>query len=216
MDCLWGDYDNDGWGDLYLVRWGRNSLFRNNGDGTFTEVTAKCFRRKDGSPGTDWANGNAAVFLDYNLDGRLDLYVGNYFDEIVLAFDHHANHARQLRTAQRSARFLFRQEPDGTFREVAAEAGVDDRGWTLAVGAADVDNDGWPDLYSADDFGPDQLFINRHDGTFENVTEYAAGLDTKKGMNVDFRRFRQRRLARHLRGEHHDRGIPSRRKQALA
>ena len=188
MDSLWGDYDNDGWIDLYLVRWGRNSLFRNNGDGTFTEVTAKSFRRKDGSPGTDWANGNAAVFLDYNLDGRLDLYVGNYFDEIDLW---HLTTTRIMHDSFERARnagrnFLFRQEADGTFREVSAETGTDDRGWTLAVGAADVDNDGWPDLYSADDFGPDQLFINRHDGTFENVTESALGSDTKKGMNVDF------------------------------
>jgi hypothetical protein len=188
MDCLWGDYDNDGWKDLYLVRWGRNSLFRNNGDGTFKEVTAERFRRKDGSPGTDWANGNAAVFLDFNLDGRLDLYVGNYFEEIDLW---HLTTTRIMHDSFERARnagrnFLFRQEPDGTFREIAADAGVDDRGWTLAVGSADVDNDGWPDLYSADDFGPDQLFLNRHDGTFENVTESVLGSDTKKGMNVDF------------------------------
>ena len=65
-------------------RWGNDSLFHNNGDGTFTEATQKLFRKRDGSPGTDWANGCAAIFLDYNLDGWLDIYVGNYFDEFDL------------------------------------------------------------------------------------------------------------------------------------
>ena len=84
MDCVWCDYDNDGWPDLFLVRWGVNSLFHNNGDGTFTEVTDKLFRKRDGSPGMDWANGCAAIFLDYNMDGRPDIFVGNYFAAVDL------------------------------------------------------------------------------------------------------------------------------------
>ena len=75
---------------------------------------------------------------------------------------------------------------DADLTEVAAALGLNDPGWTLAVGSADVNNDGWPDLYFANDFGPDQLFINEKDGTFRNVTEEAIGFDTKKGMNVDF------------------------------
>ncbi len=188
MDCIWGDYDNDGWIDLYVVRWGTDVLFRNNGEGSFTDVTEKCFRKRDGSPGTQWANGNAAIFFDYNLDGRLDIYVGNYFEEIDLW---HLESTRIMhddfemsRNAGRS--FLYRQEPDGTFAEVAESLGLEDPGWTLAVGSADINNDGWPDLYCADDFGPDQLFLNRRDGTFANVTKDAIGFDTKKGMNVDF------------------------------
>ncbi len=188
MDCIWGDYDNDGWKDLFLARWGRNSLFRNNGNGTFTEVTKQRFRRRDGSPGTDWANANAAIFLDYNLDGRLDIYVGNYFDEIDLwnlkttkimhdSFEGARNAGRN---------YMYRQEADGTFTEAAKELGLDDPGWTLAVGSADINNDGWPDLYCADDFGPDQLFLNNRDGTFKNVTKEVLGGDSKKGMNVEF------------------------------
>ena len=188
MDCVWGDYDNDGWPDLYLVRWGNDSLFRNNRDGTFTEVTQKHFRKRDSSPGTDWANGCAAIFLDYNLDGRLDIYVGNYFEE------HNLWHLKttkimhddfeKARNAGRN--FLYRQNSDGTFTEVAGALGLDDSGWTLAVGAADLNNDGWPDIYCANDFGPDQLFLNDQRGSFTNVTATAIGFDTKKGMNVDF------------------------------
>ncbi len=188
MECIWGDFDSDGDADLYLVRWGRNALFRNKGDGTFTDVTERLFRRRDGAPGSIWANGNAAVFLDYNLDGRLDIYVGNYFEEVDLwnltstTIMHDS-----FETARNGGRnFLYRQEADGTFTEVAVDAGVDDPGWTLAVGSADVDNDGWQDVYVADDFGPDQLYVNQRDGTFRNVTDAAIGQDTKKGMSVDF------------------------------
>jgi tetratricopeptide (TPR) repeat protein len=188
MDCIWGDYDNDGWIDLYLVRWGRNSLYRNDGDGTFTDVTEHVFRRQDGSPGTDWANGNAAIFLDYDLDGRLDIYVGNYFRPVDLfrLQDTRIMHDDFERARNGGANFLYHQEPDGSFREVAAALGVDDPGWTLAVGSADLDNDGRPDLYCANDFGPDQLFLGEPGGTFRNVSATALGTDTRKGMNVDF------------------------------
>jgi tetratricopeptide (TPR) repeat protein len=188
MDCVWGDYDNDGWIDLYLVRWGRDSLFHNDGNGTFTEVTDQLFRRPDGARGTAWKNGAAALFLDYDLDGRLDLYVGNYFadhdlwnlETTRIMHDDFEN----SRNAGRNE--LFHQLPDGTFEDVAAALGVNDPGWTLAVGSGDVDNDGRPDLYTADDFGPDQLFLNDGEGGFTDVSEAALGFDTKKGMNVDF------------------------------
>ena len=188
MDCRWGDYDNDGWEDLYVVRWGNDVLFHNNGDGTFTDVTDRLFRKRDGSPGTQWANGNAALFLDYNLDGRLDIYVGNYFDEVDLW---HLPTTKIMHDDFEKARnagrnFFYRQEADGTFTEIAESLGLEDPGWTLAVGSADVNNDGWPDIYCADDFGPDQLFLNRRGKGFDNVSKTAIGTDTKKGMNVDF------------------------------
>ncbi len=188
MDCIWGDVDNDGWPDLYVVRWGTDRLFHNNGDGTFTDVTSQRFQARDGSAGTQWANGNAAVFLDYNLDGRLDIYVGNYFQEIDLWNLQSTKIMHDSFEVARNAgsNFLYRQNADGTFTETAEKLGVDDRGWTLAVGSADINNDGWPDLYCADDFGPDQVFINTGDGGFTNVSDQAIGPDTKKGMNVDF------------------------------
>ena len=187
MDCVWADYDNDGWPDLYLVRWGTDSLYRNNGDGTFTEVTTKLFKKRDNSPGIDWANGCAAIFVDYNMDGRPDIYVGNYFDEFDLW---HLKTTRIMHDDFEKARnagrnFLYRQNTNGTFTEVGHELGIDDPGWTLSVGAADLNNDGWPDLYCADDFGPDQLFLNNRSGGFTNATATAIGFDSKKGMNVD-------------------------------
>ena len=193
MDAVWGDYDNDGHADLYLVRWGRDSLYKNNGDGTFTEVTERLFRRRDGEPGIDWANGNAAVFFDYDRDGRLDIYVGNYFQEVDLwnLETTRIMHDDFERARNGGHNFLYHQQEDGSFVEVATELGLDDPGWTLAVGSADLDADGWPDLYCADDFGPDQLFVNNGAGangrvTFTNASESALGFDTKKGMNVDF------------------------------
>ncbi len=193
MDAVWGDFDNDGWIDLYLVRWGRDSLFRSNGPGvdgkiTFTEVSEKLFRRRDGSAGIDWANGNAAIFFDADRDGRLDIYVGNYFKEVDLwnLEDTRIMHDDFERARNGGHNFFYHQQADGTFVETAAELGLDDPGWTLAVGSADLDGDGWQDLYCADDFGPDQLFLSNGDGRFRNATEAAIGFDTKKGMNVDF------------------------------
>jgi tetratricopeptide (TPR) repeat protein len=188
MDCVWCDYDNDGWPDLFLVRWGVNSLFHNNGNGTFTEVTDKLFRKRDGSPGMDWANGCAAIFLDYNMDGRPDIFVGNYFTAVDLW---HLKSTRIMHNdfekgGNAGRNRLYRQNADGTFTEVAHELGLDDPAWTLSVGAADLNNDGWPDIYCANDFGPDQLFLNNKQGGFTNITATAIGFDTKKGMNVDF------------------------------
>jgi len=187
MDAVWGDYDADGRLDLYVVRWGRDVLFRNLGDGRFEDVTAQLFQRRDGSPGMEWANGNAVLFLDYDLDGRLDVYVGNYFQPVDLWHlkDTLVMH-ESFETAQNGGpNFLFHQTPDGRFEEVAEKLGVDDVGWTLGVGSADIDNDGWPDVYCADDFGPDRFYLNDRQGGFRDVTESAIGYDTKKGMNVD-------------------------------
>jgi len=188
MDCVWGDYDNDGHLDLFVVKWGRDHLFHNNGDGTFTDVTAKAFRNESGKAGSPWANGCSAVWVDYDGDSRLDLYVGNYFKPFDLWNLEHTqimhDSFEKARNAGRNS--LFRNNGDGTFTEVGAKLGLDDPGWTLSAGHGDINNDGWPDIYCADDFGPDQLFLNNGDGTFSNVTEEAIGYDTKKGMNVDF------------------------------
>ena len=187
-DCIWGDYDNDGWLDLYVVRWGRDVLFHNNGGGSFTDVTDQAFRDENGEPGSVWANGCSAIWVDYDRDGQLDLYVGNYFAPFDLW---HLQHTRimhddfeQARNAGRNA--LFHNNGDGTFTDVAADLELDDPGWTLSVGHGDINNDGEPDIYCANDFGTDQIFLNRGDGTFRNITGSAFGEDTKKGMNVDF------------------------------
>jgi hypothetical protein len=81
---------------------------------------------------------------------------------------------------------LYRNNGNGTFTDVTDKSGLQTSGWTLDLGHADADNDGWDDLYAACDFGTDRFFVNRHDGTFGDITEKAIGVDTKKGMNVDW------------------------------
>ncbi|MEE8593692.1 MAG: FG-GAP-like repeat-containing protein [Candidatus Bipolaricaulota bacterium] len=181
MDAVWGDYDNDGHLDLYVVKWGWNILYHNNGDGTFGDVTDK-------AGVGDKGNGNAAVWFDYNDDGCLDLYIGNYFRYVDLW---HLEDARQMHEDFETARdgganVLYRGNGDGTFTNVTEEMGVGDTGWTLDVGCADYDNDGDQDLVLANDFGRDQILRVNADGTFTNVTDTAIGWDTNKGMNVDF------------------------------
>jgi hypothetical protein len=182
MDAVWGDFDNDGWPDLYIVKWSApNRLFRNNRDGTFTDITESS---GTGDPG----NGNAAIWFDYNGDGLLDLYVGNYFPSVDLwnlqttrimhdDFEHARNGGRNI---------LYRNNGDGTFTNVAPQLGVDDPGWTLDVGACDLFNTGHLDLYLANDFGQDVIFKNNGDSTFTDITRKALPIDTRKGMSVDF------------------------------
>ncbi|MGD2110174.1 MAG: CRTAC1 family protein [Phycisphaerae bacterium] len=202
MHALWGDVDNDGRLDLYVVKWAEpNQLFHNNGDGTFTDVSADA--------GVDyWGYGNAATFLDYDRDGWLDLLVGNYFAEQVRhpetgelvrndlwhpvttrvmheTFTHADNGGRNV---------LYRNRGDGTFTDVSAAVGLAFTGWTLSVGSGDVNNDGWVDLYLANDFGPDEYYLNT--GASEDPPRFRLVVDPKghpgvgndwwKGMNVDF------------------------------
>ena len=181
MDAVFGDYDNDGDLDLYLVKWGCNRLFRNNDDGTFTEVTE--------SAGVgDCGNGNAAVFLDYDKDGFLDITVGNYFRYVDLwNLENTRVMHRDFETARDAGpNVLYKNNGDGTFTNVAPAIGVADSGWTLDIGCADYDNDGDQDICDANDFGQDRVYRNNGDGTFTNVTDEAIGWDTHKGMNVDF------------------------------
>jgi tetratricopeptide (TPR) repeat protein len=181
MDAVWGDYDNDGHRDLYVVKWGWNILYRANGDGTFSDVT-------DQAGVGDRGNGNTAVWFDYDGDGWLDLYVGNYFRYVHLWS---LKDALQMHEDFETARdagpnVLYRNNGDGTFQDVSKELGVDDTGWTLDCGVADYDNDGDMDLVNANDFGQDRVFRTNADGTFTNVTDEAIGWDTHKGMNVAF------------------------------
>lgn len=179
MGAVWGDYDNDGHEDLFVYRYGYLSLFRNTGAGTFQDVTAPAGLRH-------WINSNGAIWLDYDRDGFLDLYVTAYFREDVDLWN-----VRGTRIMHDSFEFssnggrnrLFRNTGRGTFEDVTDRTGVGSRRWTLAAAAADFNEDGWPDIYLANDYGPEELYLSERG---ERFTLTGAGLESesKSGMSV--------------------------------
>lgn len=172
MGVTSGDYDNDGFTDIYLTCLGPNLLYRNNGDGTFTDVTEKA-----GVDDRRWST--SAAFGDYDRDGYLDLYVCNYldmdFNQLPLpGFGPFCSYLGNPipcgpRGVPTSPDALFHNNGDGTFSDVTAKAGIIEksRGSGLGVIWADMDNDQDLDLYVANDAEPNYLYLNRADGTFE-------------------------------------------------
>ncbi|HEV8131235.1 MAG TPA: CRTAC1 family protein [Acidobacteriota bacterium] len=180
-DALWFDYDNDGRPDLLVVRFGHNQLFHNLGNGTFRDVTKEAGLYR-------YMNAITAIAFDYDHDGHLDLFVGSYFQPINLF---NPNTPRffpeSFETANNGGGVtLFRNNGDGTFTDVTEKARLKIGGWVLDLGHGDADNDGNDDLYVACDFGTDHFFVNNGNGTFSDKTAAALGIDTKKGMNVDW------------------------------
>ena len=170
LGCVWGDYDNDGFPDLYVTQYGRNVLYHNNGDGTFTDVTDKA-----GVAGMEFGTlfHSGATFFDYDRDGLLDLYVGGY---VGLENGPRYCNISGARTScppsvyKGTADILYHNNGDGTFSNVTKAAKIyEPQGKNLAVGAADYDNDGWPDLFVANDGLNAYLYHNQHNGTFEEV-----------------------------------------------
>jgi hypothetical protein len=168
-----GDYNNDGWEDLFCTFYGQNKLYQNNGDGTFTDVTKQAGLENSK---TRWGAG--CTFLDYNRDGHLDLFVSNYvqFDATHIpkpGQDVYCNWKgvpvncgpRGLPPGYHS---LYRNNGDGTFADVSVRAGIDGlRGsYGMTVVAADFDEDGWPDIFVACDSTPSLLLMNQRNGTF--------------------------------------------------
>jgi hypothetical protein len=183
LGCAWGDYDNDGFPDLLVTQYGSNVLYHNNHDGTFTDVTAKA-----GVAGLDSGPiHSGAVFVDYDRDGRLDLYVGSY-----VAFGAKARRYCDIGgvtsscppSAYRgSPNALYHNNGDGTFTNVSAKANILQReGKNLSVGAADYDNDGWPDLFVANDGLPAYLYQNLHHGKFQETGQLAGMAYTARGQ----------------------------------
>ncbi len=189
--CCAGDYDNDGFDDLFVTYWGRNKLYHNNGDGTFTDVSGKA-----GVAGSRTRWGAGCCFLDYDRDGHLDLFVANYvnFDPETVPRPGQSDYCRYNDIAvpcgpqglTGGANILYRNRGDGTFEDVSEASGIGNphglatavfvaKQWQpagsygMGAAAADFDNDGWPDIYVACDSAPSLLYHNNHDGTFREA-----------------------------------------------
>ena len=170
LGCVWGDYDNDGFPDLFVTQYGRNVLYRNNSDGTFTDVTDKA-----GVAGLESGIFHSgATFFDYDRDGYLDLYVGSY---VTLDPDgpRYCNIGAVKSSCPPSAykgstNALYHNNGDGTFTNVTRVMNMlQPKGKNLSVGAADYDNDGWPDLFVANDGVEAYLYHNDHGKRFEEI-----------------------------------------------
>jgi hypothetical protein len=187
MGAAWGDYDNDGWLDLFVSNYGTNLLFRNRGDGTMENVSDV-----SGIAGFEgfWSGG---AWADYDRDGRLDLYVAGYVrydpstpgSEASLQYDVEVPPSINPSSFRPERNLLFRNLGDGTFEERAAQAGVDNpTGKGLSASWADFDDDGWPDLYVANDVSDNAMLRNRGDGTFEDVSYSALVADHRGAMGI--------------------------------
>jgi hypothetical protein len=175
MGVAVADFDNDGWQDLYITGYGGNVLYRNLGNCKFEDVTENAGVRVGGfSTGAAWG--------DYDRDGKVDLFVPRYVHEDMNALpETHANGTPCNYLAVRvlcgpdgltgESDFLFHNRGNGTFEDVSHRAGVDDPEHRFGMQAlwADFENDGWPDLYVANDTGANYLYRNKHDGTFEDI-----------------------------------------------
>ncbi|HLM24128.1 MAG TPA: VCBS repeat-containing protein, partial [Pyrinomonadaceae bacterium] len=185
------DYDNDGYVDLYVTGYRNNFLYHNNGDGTFTDVT-----KKAGVGGGGWSS--SAAWVDFDRDGRLDLFVGRYLE---WDFNTGSVYCGELRPGYRAychpdnfkhtTNILYRQLPDGSFQDVSARSAIQGDGVkALGVALGDFDNDGWIDIFGANDSVRQSLYRNKGDGTFEDIAvSSGAGYDengkTFAGMGVD-------------------------------
>ncbi|MGV3723937.1 MAG: CRTAC1 family protein [Actinomycetota bacterium] len=183
MGAIWGDYDNDGFEDLFVYKWGRPELFHNEGGKSFTRVTEAA-----GLPA--WANANSAVWFDYDRDGRLDLFLGGYYrSDLDLwnltstrimpeSFEYAKNGGRK---------YLFRNLGEGKFSDVTAATGLESSRWALAAAAADLRGTGYPDLVIANDYAVSEFFANEGGKRFREIgKQVGIGERPKSGMNVAF------------------------------
>jgi hypothetical protein len=185
-----GDYNNDGWPDIFITCVGQSRLFQNTGKGTFVDVTARA-----GLMGHDGFS-ISAMWVDFDRDGHLDLFVTNYVrwtppSDVFCSFDGKLKSYCTPEAYRGATCWMFRNKGDGTFEDVTARAGLlDTSSKSLGVALLDFDNDGWPDLFVANDTQPNKLYRNQRNGTFTEVA-VRAGLAfsedgrARAGMGVD-------------------------------
>ena len=183
MGSVWGDYDNDGFEDLFLYKWGRPELFRNREGKVFERVTETA-----GLP--RWINAGSAIWVDYDCDGYLDIFVAGYWPESLNLWDLETTRMmpESFEYANNGGRkYLLRNSGDGTFEDVTVQVGITSRRWTLAVGAADLNGSGFPDLFLSNDYGISELYVNEGGKRFVEMGEQAGvGRQPKSGMNAAF------------------------------
>ncbi len=175
-----GDYDNDGWPDMYVTGYGKNRLFHNQGDGTFREVA-----EQTGTAGTGKEWGTGCAFIDYDRDGKLDLMVANYVHFDLAKTPEPGSQPDCIwkgtpvmcgpRGLPSAPNILYRNEGNGAFRDVSATSGIQktDGHYCFSVTTLDYNEDGWPDIYVACDSTPAILYRNNKNGTFTDVAQDA-------------------------------------------
>ncbi len=183
-----GDYDNDGWEDLYVTYYGKNVLYHNNGDGTFTNVSEKA-----GVAGSGKSWGNGCAFVDYDRDGHLDLIVANYVDFDLSTAPAPGERASCIwkgvpvmcgpQGLPATKNILYHNRGDGTFEDVSTKSHIDkaDGHYSLSVSMLDYDDDGWPDIFVACDSTASILYHNNRDGTFTDVAVTAGAAFNEDG-----------------------------------
>ncbi len=183
MGSVWGDYDNDGYEDLFIYKWGKSELYKNLGGKEFKIVTGRT-----GIP--EWANANTSIWFDYNSDGYLDLFIGCYFREDIDLWNLKSTviMPESFEYANNGGRnYLLRNNGNGSFEDVTDKVGITSTKWTLAAGALDINRDGYQDLVVANDYSVSEIFINRNGEFFEERgKELGIGFAPKSGMNASF------------------------------
>src|SRR6266571_5206318 len=189
LGCAVADYDNDGFDDIYVTCLGGNHLFRNLGNGKFQDVTARAGVGEIGFS-------TSAVWFDYDKDGKLDLFVCNYVEwsidkDLFCTLDGKNKSYCTPESYKGQSSTLYHNRGDGTFENVTQRAGLyDPTSKSLGVAMLDYDNDGWPDLFVANDTQPNKLYRNNGNGTFEDVAvragvAFSEDGKARAGMGVD-------------------------------